>query len=242
MKYDQPELLDRLAAAYVFGALGRLPRRRFQRLLRVSAAAQQALQTWETRGAALAAVVPAVQPSPAVWAEIERRTGLTPRRAVAGRWLERLRLSAGFAFGVLLTAGVVHLQPGWLPSSLQRVDLPAQSVLPASYVGLMLDTAGRPAVLASSRRHGVELSVKLLQPLVVPAEREAVLWALPKEGAPFRLGVLRAEPKQLITMSGTSEQLLAQVTELAVSVEPAGSAVAAPSAGFLLRGHCVKLW
>ena len=56
------------------------------------------------------------------------------------------------------------------------------------------------------------------------------------------VGVLRTGPKQLITMGGTSEQLLAQVTELAVSIELAGSGAAKPSAAFLLRGHCVKLW
>lgn len=66
--------------------------------------------------------------------------------------------------------------------------------------------------------------MKLLQPLVVPEGAEAVLWALPKDGAPFRLGVLRTDAKQVITMAGTSEALLAAVGELAVSIEPVGAA------------------
>lgn len=240
MKYDHPELLDRLAAAYVFGTLGRLPRRRFERLVRSSEAAARALRTWEMHGAALAAAVPPVQPSLAVWAEIERRTGGAPRvRPVAQRrWRDWLRPALAFAFGLLVAVGVVREQPQWvLPS-----DLPEHAVLPASYVGLMLDAAGKPAALASSRRHGMELSVKLLQPLLVPDGAEAVLWALPKEGAPFRLGVLRTDAKQVITMAGTSEALLATVGELAVSIEPVGAAAAQPSGDFLLRGHCVKLW
>lgn len=240
MRYDRPELLDRLAAAYVFGTLGRLARRRFERLAGSSEAAARALRTWEMHGSALAAVVPPVQPSPAVWAEIERRTGGAPRvRAQPrSRWTAWMRPALGFAFGLLVAVGVVREQPDWvLPS-----NLPEHAVLPASYVGLMLDASGRPAALASSRRHGVELSVKLLQPLTVPPDREATLWALPKDGAPFRLGALRADAKQLITLSGTSETLLADVVELAVSIEPAGPAAAQPSGDFVLRGHCVKLW
>lgn len=240
MKYDaHPELLDRLACAYVFGTLGRLPRRRFARLAGSSEAAARALRTWEAHSAALAAAVPPVQPSPAVWAEIERRTfGTTGFDSSRRRWTDWLRPVLGFALGLLLTVGVVRQQPDWvLPS-----DLPAQAVLPASYIGLLLDASGKPAALASSRRHGVELSVKFLQTPVVPAGHEAVLWALPQDGAPFRLGTLRAGAKQVLTMPGTSEALLAKVSELALSLEPAGETAARPTGVFVLRGHCVKLW
>jgi anti-sigma-K factor RskA len=240
MKYAHPELLDRLAAAYVFGTLGRLPRRRFERLVRSNEAAACALRVWEMHGAALAAVVPPVQPSPTVWAEIERRTGGAPHVKQAPRrsWADWLPPALGFALGLLVTVGVVREQPQWvLPS-----DLPEHAVLPASYVGLLLDATGKPAALASSRRHGADLSVKLLQPLAVPAGAEAVLWALPVDGAPFRLGVLRADAKQRITMAGTSEALLSAVGELAVSIEPIGATAVKPSGDLLLRGHCVKLW
>jgi hypothetical protein len=110
--------------------------------------------------------------------------------------------------------GVVRLQPDLVVPS----DVPPQAVLPASYVGLLLDAAGKPAALVSSRRHGVELSVKLLQPLALPAGSEAVLWALAKDMPPLRLGVLRSDAKQTLSMSATSETLLSKVTELAVSV------------------------
>lgn len=234
-RYDDPELLDRLAAAYVVGTLGRLPRRRFERLVRSRAPAAQALTKWESHGAALAAVVPPVQPSPAVWRGIERRTGFaaSQSRPPAG-WR---RLALGFACGLLLTVGVARLQPDWIVPA----NLPPQAVLPASYVGLLTDADGRPAALASSRRRGVDLSVKLLQPLAVPAGQVAVLWALPKDRPPFRLGALQAAPKQMLKMPDTSEALLSEVDELSVSFEPSADATG-PSAGVVLRGHCVKLW
>ncbi len=240
MKYNSPELLDRLAAAYVFGSLGRLARRRFERLARDSSDAARALQRWEAHSAALATAVPPVQPAPAVWAEIERRTGgaARVRTAPGRRGMNWLRPAFGFALGLVLTVGVVRLQPDLVVPS----DVPPQAVLPASYVGLLLDAAGKPAALVSSRRHGVELSVKLLQPLALPAGSEAVLWALAKDMPPLRLGVLRSDAKQTLSMSATSETLLSKVTELAVSVAPAGTAGAPTPGDFMLRGHCVKLW
>ena len=234
-RYGNPELLDRLAAAYVVGTLGRLPRRRFERLVRSREPAAHALKKWENHGAALAAVVLPVQPSSAVWRGIERRTGLAapaPRR-----WVGWLRPALGFACGLLMTVGVVRLQPDWIVPA----DLPPQAVLPASYVGLLTDGAGRPAALASSRRRGADLSVKLLQPLAVPAGQVAVLWALPEDRPPFRLGALQAAPKQMLKMPDTSEALLSEVDELGVSFEPSADA-ARPSSAFVLRGHCVKLW
>ena len=234
-RYDDPELLDRLAAAYVVGTLGRLPRRRFERLVRSRAPAAQALTKWESHGAALAAVVPPVQPSPAVWRGIERRTGFAASRSRRPAGWRRLAL--GFACGLLLTVGVARLQPDWIVPA----NLPPQAVLPASYVGLLTDADGRPAALASSRRRGADLSVKLLQPLALPAGQVAVLWALPKDRPPFRLGALQAAPKQMLKMPDTSEALLSEVDELGVSFEPSADATG-PSAGFVLRGHCVKLW
>jgi hypothetical protein len=45
----------------------------------------------------------------------------------------------------------------------------------------------------------------------------------------------------MLKMSDTSEALLSEVDELGVSFEPSADS-AGPSAGFVLRGHCVKLW
>lgn len=236
MRYDDPELLDRLAAACVFGTLSPRARRRFLRLTRRSDAAARALHVWEAHSARLAAVVPPVQPAPRVWQEIERRTG--GGRATRG-WRAWLRPALGFALGVLITVSIVGLLPERGPAP----DLPAHSVLPASYVGLLLDRDGRPAALASSRRHGRDLGVKFLHAPVLSGGQVVVLWALPKQGQPFRLGTLQPQAKQLITLADTSEKLLADVAELAVSIEAAGSPpeVADP-ARFVLRGHCVKLW
>lgn len=236
MNYDRPELLDRLAAAQVFGTLGRLPRRRFARLIRDLPAAAAALARWEAHAAVLAAPVPAVAPSPALWQAIEARTGGAPASASAPRRRAWWAPALAFGLGLFLAVGLVRLYPETvLPPA------PVSEALPESYVGLLLDAAGNPTVLASSRRHGREMSIKMLRPVAVPPGKVLRLWALPKEGAPFPVGELPASGKGGLPLAATSEQLLSAVPRLAASLEDPGPAPATPGP-FLLEGHCVKLW
>ena len=67
---------------------------------------------------------------------------------------------------------VLVLQSQWLGRETVATD-----TLPASYVGLLSDSAGVPSLLASSTRHGRLLNVKLLQPLRVPEGQVARLYA-----------------------------------------------------------------
>ena len=180
MNYLLPERLDRLA------------RRRFERVLRHSAAATLAVGVWQERLATLQRKVPALEPREAVWRGLEQ----------------------------------------------------GSEALPASYVGLLTDAAGQPSVLASSRRQGRQLTVKMLRPIVVPAGSVAMLWALPKDGAAaFPIGVVPASGSAIIGLGAPSERLFSNVSRLAVSIEP-GPAKAGdrPSGEFVLTGHCVKLW
>jgi len=166
-----------------------------------------------------------------------------------GGWLAGLagavfggRVWAGALAGALLCVVVLRQQPQWAGLETHH------EALPASYVGLLLDAGGKPAVLASSRRHGQRIDVKLLQPLAVPEGRVAQLWGLPKDGgAPFPIGVVPPSPKAPVTtplpLPESAEKLFFNTTRLAVSFEPApASAGARPSGEFVLSGHCVKLW
>jgi anti-sigma-K factor RskA len=242
MNYLLPERLQALARDYALGTLQGRARRRFERVLREHAAAAQAVAAWQGRFDTLAAAVPRMTPRPALWQELESRL-FPPAPAAAAAvqrpWWQRLfggPTLGGALAGVLLALVVVRDQPAWLGLE------PTQETLPQSYVGLLLDAEGKAAVLASSRRHGRTLTVKMLQPLAAPAGTVAQLWALPKDGGkPFAVGVLPAKGSAPIALPESSEKLFFGVSRLAVSFEPAPGA-AAPSAPFVLSGHCVKLW
>jgi anti-sigma-K factor RskA len=114
--------------------------------------------------------------------------------------------------------------------------------MPESYVGLLTDATGKPAVLAASRRHGRELFVKLLQPVAVPPGKTLTLWALPKSGVPFRVGTLPGDGKVTLALPAESETLFKNVPRLAATLEPASNVPLTPSESYLLIGSCVKLW
>ncbi len=246
MNYLLPERLDRLAREYVLGTLTGRARRRFERLLLQAPVATLAVTTWQERFSVLAAGVPVMQPRDAVWAGLEQRL-FAPAAAAKGKaaagplqWLWDLlsgRALAGALAGVLLCVVVLRLQPG-------LVGLEPQSdALPASYVGLLVDAGGKPTVLASSRRHGRELTIKLLQPVVIPPGKVAQLWALPKDGsAPFPVAVVPDKGPARLKLNDTSEKLFANVTRLAVSLESAPAQPGDKPSDFVLSGHCVKLW
>ena len=242
MNYLLPERLDRLAREYALGTLHGGARRRFERVLREHPASMRAVGAWQERFAALAASVPPLLPSAAVWRGLEQRlfTPVRRRDGLVARLMALLsgRALGGALVGALLCVLLLRQQPAWLGHETFR------DTLPASYVGLLLDGAGRPTLLASSRRHGRTLTVKLLQNVAVPAGSVAQLWALPRDGAlPFPVGTVPATGSAALTLADTSEKLFANVGRLAVSIEPAPAAAGArPSAEFVLSGHCVKLW
>lgn len=246
MNYLLPERLDRLAREYALGTLAGPARRRFERLLRQTPAAMVAVGAWQERLADLASTVPAMQPAESVWRALERRLFISSTRAASAptRPLQRLwgllsgRVLGGALAGAFLCVLLLRLQPGLIGLE------PETGALPASYVGLLTDTAGKPTVLASSKRHGRQLTVKLLQPVVIPAGSVAQLWALPKDGsAAFPVGVVPGTGSATVALADTSENLFFDVSRLAVSIEaaPAGAGDK-PFGDFVLSGHCVKLW
>ncbi len=243
MNYLQPERLDRLAREYVLGTLAGRARCRFERVVQYAPDAAQAVGAWQERLAVLTSGVPPMQPREHVWRGLEQR--LFPGTASPGA-LQRLwtwlagRTLAGALAGVLVAVAVLRLHP-----QLAGLEAPSQA-LPASYVGLLLDAKGKPTLLASSHRHGRDLTVKVLQPVSVPPGRIVQLWALRADGSPFPVAAWPALPTTgslTVSLPDTAERLFFDVPRLAVNFE-AAPAVAGhrPTGEPLLSGFCVKLW
>ncbi len=245
MNLLRPERLDALARDYALGLMHGGARRRFEQVLRGSRAAELAVLVWQERLATLAAPVPPLEPSPAVWQQLEARLQPAPAAAAAGPapsrwgWLGSVfsgRALGGALAGLLIATVVLREQPG-----LAGLE-PARETLPASYVGLLLDNAGQPTLLASSRRHGKQLTVKLLKPIQIPAGQQATLWAFPKDNAaPFKVGTVPAQGTATLPLPAAAEKLFFAVSRLAVTYET-DAAASAPAPAPVLSGHCVKLW
>ena len=239
MNYDNPELLDRLAAEYVFGSLSSRARRRFERLRQRLPAAEKAVLEWERRLMPLSGSVPTERPPGRVWKAIDERTGGGAHRPSARPWGWWLHPAWGVAFGVLATLAVIRFFPEVMPI---EAIVQERGTLPQSYVGLLTDAQNNAVLLASSTRYGRILSVKRLRPVEAPSGRVAVLWALPRDGAPFVVGVVPLAERATLTLADTSEKLFSNVPRLAVSFETGLPPPGATPSPFVLTGHCVKLW
>jgi anti-sigma-K factor RskA len=239
MNLLQPERLDRLAREYALGTLQGAARRRFERLLREAPLTMRVVAHWQERLGVLARGVPEVQPRERVWDGLQQRLFATPQRAGWLQWLQGLlapRVLGGVLAGLLMATVVLRLQPQWL-------DLEARSeTLPQSYVGLLVSDAGQATLLASSRRHGHSITVKLLQPVDVPAGQVARLWALPRDGAPFLVGEVPGKGSATLALPDSAEKIFFTVARLGLTVEPTGGDARAPAGPFVANGHCVKLW
>lgn len=229
-----PERLDRLAREYALGTLTGGARRRFERALRQSPAVERAVAAWQERYAVLANGLPPMAPRAVVWQGLEQRLFPSTAKRRNGWW----PILGGVLAGVLMCSVVLRLEPGLFGLE------PRAEALPASYVGLLTDTAGNAAVLASSRRHSRQLTVKLLQPLAIPSGRVAQLWAYPQDGsAAFPVGVLPASGSATVALADTAEKLFLKVSRLAVTYEATPARAGnRPSEPLVLTGHCAKLW
>jgi anti-sigma-K factor RskA len=251
MNYLLPERLDRLAREYALGTLAGPARRRFERVLQSSHAASAVVDLWRQRLSVLDLSLVPMPPPASNWAAIEQRLFANPettggksswtRDAIRVRVLSWL---SGRSLGIALASALVCLTLVRLEPGVVGMEPLAQTVSP-SYIGLVVDPAGKPVLVVSSRRQGRQLTMKLLQPLDVPAGELAQLWAVPAkgDGAPFPIGVLPSKGSGRSELPDTSEKLFAKVSQIAVSYEKSVAKPGErPSGPFVLTGNCVKVW
>jgi anti-sigma-K factor RskA len=240
MNYDHPAIIDQLASEYVLGTMNQRVRRRYTKHLLTSFAAQRAVAQWHTQLQPWNNAIQPVPPPPHVWQAITRRTRPAPpaqswRDSLQAWFGPLMRPALGLCLGALITVGVVRQAP-----ELVGMEPPLQT-LPASYVGVLSDADGNAGLAVSSLRRGTIVSLKMIKPLAKQANQVAVLWALPANGAPVRIGVVGATGKSEIILTGPAEVVFSTVSKLGVTLE-ADKAASAPSGPFVLKGNCVKVW
>ena len=87
MRYDDPQLQEALASAYIAGALQGPARRRFETLMRTRPALRRRVDAWEDRLTPLADGTPEVPPPARVWHAVRQRIAPdSARSAQTGFW------------------------------------------------------------------------------------------------------------------------------------------------------------
>ena len=229
MDYSRPDRADRLAAEYVLGTLSGAARRRFEALLPAHPALRLAVTQWQLRLHPLALSVAEVTPPATLWPRIEARLFNTaadapaqaraPAKPLASNVWQKLslwRAISGVATAAAVALFVVGNQvpPAQAPIIIVLGSNPdAAATLNASFV-------------ASVSADGRALVLKPITALALSPGRALELWAVPAQGAPRSLGLVKEDGATTLLRT----QLLANTAAFAVSLEPAGgSTTGAPT-------------
>jgi anti-sigma-K factor RskA len=228
------ELVDKLAGEYVLGTLRGGARRRFDALMAQHGLIRRAVAEWQDRLHPLAEFAAAAQPRPQVWDNISRQIGL--QAAPAQSWLQRMRESLGFWRGLSLASTT-------LAALLVAVLLTKQFSVeaPPAFIAMLADDRSQPVAVVTGNARTHSLTVKLVAPQTVAADRSLELWAVPKEGNPRSLGLLAADGS--ITLALPANATPESVPLLAVTLEPKGGSpkVDGPTGPIVFKGAWVRI-
>jgi anti-sigma-K factor RskA len=217
MDYSRRDLADRLAAEYVLGTLRGPARRRFENLLAAHPLMHDAVAQWQQRLSPLSATVEAVTPSARVWRGIEARLFGEP--APQPTMWQRLSLWRGLT-GVATAATIAM----FMVSS--RVPAPQAPIVVVLGSNPEAAQALNASFVASVTADGRALVLRPINDLALTPGRALELWAVPTQGAPRSLGLVRESGATTVLRT----QLLRDTAAFAVSVEPAGgSTTGAPT-------------
>lgn len=251
-RYESDELQELLASGYVAGALQGPARRRFETLMRSRPALRRRVEAWENRLTALNDVTPEVRPPARVWRAVQRRiapASAAPATATAagGFWNS---LTFWRPFGavaaclVLLLAGYASytvLEP-WEEE--QVAQAPAQ--VQPSYVAVLEDETNQPVLVVTAFKGPWRLTVEPLRDLTPyqgPTQGKVFqVWAVEKETGTTRPLLQVSSGEVLRQPLGEDGWNAIKTSEsLAVTLEDAGPAPAAPSGPPLFTGLCLNL-
>lgn len=205
MNYEQTNLQEQLAGAYVLGTLRGPARARFERACASSQNLRAAVRRWEARLMPLLLGLAPMTPRWQVWRRISRRISRqavrSTRRAAAWRWA----LAGALALSLLMTVSIRILNP------------------PLQQVAMVGHDRTHPVWNIARSGHSTALTIRALQNVQSDPQMAYELWALPENGkAPVSLGLLPRSGFLKRALNAAQRAALMNSNHVAVSLEPAG--------------------
>jgi len=247
MRYDQPQLQEALASAYVAGALQGPARRRFEVLMRTRPALRRRVEAWEDRLTPLADGTPEAAPPPRVWRAVQQRIAPAAQPAAArpagfwgslAFWRPFGAVAACLALLITAYAGYTSIE---LRSELQ-VALEAALKAGPSYVAVLEDETGQPALVVTAYKGPWRLTVEPLRDLTPYQGKVFQVWAIERDSGATRPLLQVVSSESLREPLGEDGWKAITTSEsLAVTLEDAGTAPAAPTGPVLFKGPCLIL-
>lgn len=181
MRYEDPELCERLAAEYVLGTLPSRARRRFERLMTEDPALARVVAVWADRLAPIDAATPAEDPPARVWRSVEARIAAGLASLAPGHgWFGSLAFWRGLALVASAAAAGLII---YLAAFTGRPGPPAPAV-----VAVLADQSGDPSWIALAGPLRGEVSLSAVRPQAEDPRHSFELWGI-VGGAPRPLGL-----------------------------------------------------
>ena len=232
MNYHHPELIERLAAAYVLGTLRGGARRRFEGLMASSIPMRLAVQRWERRLFWLSLRLKPVAPPARVWQQIESRIGPAKSIAVTPAPMTAPVTSSHLWQAIAATVAGIALTLGFLlanrtPEIQTRVQVQTEiRPLESAHTAIVADATAPIWVLNTYPGAGTqaaELRVRAVREIALADNQSFELWMLPDSGSPpVSLGLLPRTGSAVLPLNEEKLRTLIATSKVAVSIEPAG--------------------
>lgn len=265
--HRNPQLVERLAAAYALGSLRGGARRRFEALARRHGVIRRAADEWQHRLAGLTELQRERTPPAELWARIaaqieagrswEQATQPSaPRHPARGGLMGLRGLGAWMGAGALVLAslGYSHWQRGrhaeelgLLQGRLQaqstqlqqaRAELGLLAQQPRiGYVAVLNDDRAAAALLATYDPRQQRLVLKRVGSYSEADQKSLQLWSIAPGSKPRSLGVLPRQGLQRLVTAEVGDQRV-----LAISLEPLGGVPESggPTGPVLFKGAVLK--
>lgn len=257
-----PELLDRLAAAYALGTLRAGARRRFEQLAREFPQVRAAALLWQGRWSAFSEVQKPVSPDQAVWIRINnllqaekdnakparQRDAASKSLGRALEWWRGMALAGSLAAVAAISVGLwshqglkeaSRLQLASLQTQLQIAQSALQEVPQIQYVAVLADGKSDASMLVTFDPRHSKLVLQRVSDFKEADNKSPQLWALPEQGAPRSLGVMGDGKLEQLT---TQETDVKAIPVLAISLEPKGGVPSStgPTGPVLFKGTLIR--
>ena len=232
MRYDDPELQDRLAGEYVLGTLPERTRRRFETLMHSKPEMRVRVVEWQAYLAPLDEETTPVEPPAEVLQRLHKWLGLgqtAPDMAL------RRRLTLWRAFGLasaalVLVLAAVAIHFALQPAEMELIRLRYESR--PGYVAVLQDETGTPALAVTARPGISRLVVEPLGGLTIPSDGVLQLWATLREGDDvYPLVTIAGSTAFEVALTGEEARRMQTAKSLLVSREPAAVSSRAGEAG-----------
>lgn len=231
MRYQNPELRERLAAEYALGALHGAARARFERLMHTDPALERLVVEWQEKLMPLAQQTRAVEPPPRVLEILRQRIA-----AHREPWWRRLGAWRGLAVAnaalAVVLAAVIGLHTLYAPPG-EQGEL--------QYVGVLTDPQAQPAVVVLAYTHPWRLEVDAKSLGDNPPGTELRLWSIERGQATRRFVTRIAPGTREIPLDEAAWTQLKSAATLQITRDRVTSAIDHPTGTVLFAGNCINL-